>query len=554
MSGAAGYVSRPTEPFPYTPISSRVRRGAGGLALFAAAAVIVGWATDNEFLKGAGSPLTMKPNAAVGLIACSVGLLARGPAMRPLRIVAATLAALIGALTLSQHVIGWNLGIDELLFREAPGAFATTSPARMGPNASSSLTLAGTALLLLELRSQAAATAAQMLALLVIALASLALVGYIYGARQLYAATRYTAIAWPTALALLGIGLGLLSVRPAAPPVSALVSRGPGGIVARRMLLPALLLPVLLGYLRNLGEEVALYDAGLGTALLAIALCVIFATAIWATALRLDEADRERQIAQRERDQLLVRERAAREDAERASRLKDDFLATLSHELRTPLNAVVGWTEMMRTQVLRDEQRTHAMDLVARNGQLLVRLVEDLLDISRIVRGRLHLERTTTDMDAVVRRVTDGVAAQAGAAGVTLRLEAANAPVTVLGDPERLEQVVGNLLANALKFTGPGGSIDIAVRESEGFAVISVRDNGRGIAPEFLPYVFERFRQQDATSTREHGGLGLGLAIVHDLTKLHGGSVSAHSDGEGRGSTFTVRLPAAGAPPTASEP
>ena len=511
--------------------------------------VLVGWLLEIEALKGAGHSITMKPNAAIGLIACGIALLngscggSYAGWRRLLTLASGSLVIVLGASTLFQHLTGWNLGIDELLFREAPGAIGTASPNRMGPNASLSLCLAGFAFLLLQHRSERAARRAQALAFCMTVLAAIALVGYIYGAQQLYSATRYTGIAWPTALALLTIAIGILASRADTGPVSVLLSDGPGGMMARRVLVPAILLPVTLGYLRKTGEAANLYDAGLGGALLAVSVAMILAVAIWRAALRLDESNRARELAQRERDELLVRERAARDNAERASLLKDQFLATLSHELRTPLNAIVGWADILRSAPVDAERRLRGVEVIARNGQVLATLVEDLLDVSRIVSGKLRIRRETVDLAAITSSAVDDLMAAANAKRVTLRWQTGVESALVTGDPDRLQQAVGNVIGNAIKFTPEDGTIHVQLAAAEGMVTLTVRDDGLGIDPAFLPYIFDPFRQQDPSTTREHSGLGLGLSIVRDLIDLHDGKVTAFSEGRGKGSTFTIRLP-----------
>ena len=258
------------------------------------------------------------------------------------------------------------------------------------------------------------------------------------------------------------------------------------------------------------------------------------------------------------RRQQLVTEQAARVEAEAratreqaANRAKDDFLAVLSHELRTPLNSMLGWVRLLRAGGLDPSRTAHALEVIERNVAQQARLISDLLDVSRIVIGRLELSRQIVDLPALVAAVVDAVRPVAEAREITLtaRLDANAGPVH--GDPERLRQVVENIVGNAIKFTPRGGHVTIRLAREEG-ARLTVTDTGRGIEPEFLPHIFERFRQADSTSTRAHAGLGLGLAIVSHLVELHGGRVSAHSDGEGTGATFTVELPIVAVPGDAS--
>ncbi|HEU4368965.1 MAG TPA: ATP-binding protein [Methylomirabilota bacterium] len=240
---------------------------------------------------------------------------------------------------------------------------------------------------------------------------------------------------------------------------------------------------------------------------------------------------------------LLAREQRAREEAETANRLKDEFLATLSHELRTPLNAVLGWAVTLRTAQLDAATRTRALEAIERNARAQSQLIEDLLDISRIVTGKLRLDVRLVDPAAVVEAALDAVRPAARAKSIELIPVLSPCTGPVHGDPDRLQQVVWNLLTNAIKFTGAGGRIEVGLARTGSSVEITVTDTGQGIAPALLPFVFDRFRQADSSSTRSQGGLGIGLALVRNLTELHGGTVAAHSAGEGQGATFRVRLP-----------
>ncbi len=248
--------------------------------------------------------------------------------------------------------------------------------------------------------------------------------------------------------------------------------------------------------------------------------------------------------AQAERQQLLERERAARADAETANRTKDEFLAMVSHELRTPLNAIAGWTRiLLRTPENLDERTRRGLDTIDRNVRAQTQLIEDLLDVSRIVAGQMRLEVTSVEIAQVVEAAIDAVRLTADARGVVLRttMDAYLSPVA--GDADRLQQVVWNLLTNAIKFSPAGSEVGIAVRQGERDVTVVVTDTGQGISAEFLPLVFERFRQAEGTIARSSGGLGLGLAITRHLVELHGGTVQVTSEGPGRGATFTVSLP-----------
>ena len=240
----------------------------------------------------------------------------------------------------------------------------------------------------------------------------------------------------------------------------------------------------------------------------------------------------------------LAREQSARAEAEAANRLKDEFLATLSHELRTPLTAILGWARMLADGYVGEEKWDEAVGVICRNAKSQAQLVEDLLDVSRIITGKLRIDVRPVELAAVVEAAVTVVRPAAAAKGVQLQAAYDPGEGMISGDPDRLQQVVWNLLSNAVKFTPSGGRVQVRLRRSDSRIEISVSDTGQGIAAEFRPYVFDRFRQADMGTTRRHGGLGLGLAIVRHLVELHGGAVEAESPGEGLGATFTVSLPA----------
>ncbi|HXR93622.1 MAG TPA: HAMP domain-containing sensor histidine kinase [Steroidobacteraceae bacterium] len=267
----------------------------------------------------------------------------------------------------------------------------------------------------------------------------------------------------------------------------------------------------------------------------ALLMFVLSATLIMIIAARL------RQVEQR-RAELLALERQAREEAERAGRMKDEFLATLSHELRNPLSAIVGWAQVLHTQPL-PPQVVRGLEVIERNARAQTRIVDDLLDMSRISAGMARLDIRNVDLQKVVDAAILPIQPAAHAKRITIDRVAAASPLTASCDPDRLQQVIANLLTNAVKFTPEGGWIEVRLEHRPPHVEISVRDNGIGIDPGFLPFVFDRFRQADPSSTRQHSGLGLGLSICKQLVELHGGTIRASSDGTGKGSTFTIRLP-----------
>ncbi len=262
------------------------------------------------------------------------------------------------------------------------------------------------------------------------------------------------------------------------------------------------------------------------------------------TELQLEIAERMR--AEQERAEMLAREQEARKQAEEANRLKDEFLATVSHELRTPLTAIVGWTHLMRGGLLDQAGSERALETIERNARAQSQLIEDLLDISRIISGKLRLDVRPVDLTQVIEAAIDAVRPAATAKKIKLQTAFDPEVSLVSADPDRVQQVVWNLLTNAIKFTPQGGRVSVQLTHVSSSAQIIVSDTGEGISPEFLLFVFERFRQADGSNTRAHGGLGLGLAIVRHLIELHGGTVTVDSQGLGQGATFTVKLPSVG--------
>jgi hypothetical protein len=252
--------------------------------------------------------------------------------------------------------------------------------------------------------------------------------------------------------------------------------------------------------------------------------------------------------------QTEARLRTATEEGEQLNRLKDEFLAAVSHELRTPLQAMLGWARLLRLGQVPEERRQKALETIERNAQAQSVLIEDILDLSRIITGKERLRTATLDPAAIFRATVDGALPAAHAKQVKLDLALKGVLGTMRGDADRLRQVVWNLLNNAIKFTPPGGHVRVSAERGDGVLVLRVVDDGQGIDPQFLPFVFHRFQQGSAESYGSHGGLGLGLAIVHHIVELHGGTVAVHSEGEGRGSQFEVRLPLGLAPGGPSEP
>jgi signal transduction histidine kinase len=662
-----------------------VSRIASVAVMLVGALALAGWFFDSDLLKGVHAGITMKANAALAFLlsGASLWLLAGRPygswysrAGQAL----ALAAGAIGIATLSQHLVGWNLGIDQLLFVEAPGAVATTSPGRMGPPASASFTLAGIALLLLH--GGRLESFAQLLSIAIGLVALLAVTGYAYGAEQLYGVARYSGIALNTATALVALSIGLLASSMDRGLASVAAGERAGSVTARRLLPFAVVVPLLLGGFGVWLESAGLFDVRFSIAAVMIAIIIILATLIARTAIMLNRAERQKQeaeatvrermneletmmevlplgvfiatdasateitansaareilrlpqrdderplrtsleqatahyrvfrdgiglpaeelpirraahdgvvvkdmelefvfqdgtvkhgivtaaplldeqgkprgaiaalvdvtarkAAETERERLLAGEREARAEAQQANRTKDEFLATVSHELRTPLNAILGWTRILRNdRKLDDRTRKRALATIDSNCTAQAQLIEDLLDVTRVTAGNLRLDLQPVDLREIIETAVDAVRPAAEAKSIQLQTALESCGSEMRGDPARLQQVVWNLLANAVKFSAEGDSVQIRLTGDASETTIVVADEGEGIDPQLLPYVFERFRQANGRIMSRHGGLGLGLSIARTLVEMHGGTLEAASAGLGQGASFTVRLP-----------
>jgi signal transduction histidine kinase/DNA-binding response OmpR family regulator len=251
----------------------------------------------------------------------------------------------------------------------------------------------------------------------------------------------------------------------------------------------------------------------------------------------------ERKLAEEERAQMLIREQAARAEAEQANRTKDEFLATLSHELRTPLTAILGWSHLLQTKTLDQENMERALETIERNARSQSQLIDDLLDVSRIITGKLRIDMRPVELVSIIEAAIDSMRPTAQAKSIQFEVTCDKAASHVSGDSNRLQQIVWNLFSNAVKFTPEGGRVNVSLERSGDHAQIAISDTGQGIDARFLPFIFDRFRQADGSTTRKYGGLGLGLAIVRHLVELHGGTIKVYSDGVNKGATFTVLLP-----------
>jgi len=501
---------------------------------------VLGWALGMPALiTWNASGITIKFNTAVCAALAGAALLALMTGRLP-RVTRAlgVLVALVGALTLLEHLTGVNLGIDTLLFDEPAGALATTAPGRMGPPAATSFSLLGAGIVLAAARGARARRVASALALLPIVLAGLAIVGYLYGASQLFAVARFTGIAFQTATMIAALGVALLAAVPEHGLAAALRRDDPGGVMLRSLLAPMIVLSLTLGTLRLAGERAGLYDRAFGTALRTVVEIALLIGLGWWTAARVSRHARQA--------------RAAQEALREANQRKDEFLATLAHELRNPLAPLRTSLDLARRKSGDPAAIARAHAVMQRQLDQMVHLVDDLLDVSRIARGTIALRRQPIDVASVVDKAIETSRPVLEAFNHRLTVVQRPGPIVVNGDVTRLTQVVANLLNNAAKYTDAGGHIRIKIERAAGEVLIKVRDDGAGIPAELQPRLFEMFtRSGDGRDGGRAGGLGIGLALVRQLVESHGGSVGVQSpppaapDGEapGRGSEFVVRLP-----------
>ncbi|MBS0188061.1 MAG: response regulator [Planctomycetes bacterium] len=511
---------------------------AGVFSALSGLVTLVGWYGNVPRLTDwGGDNISMFPNTAVcaTVLGLSIALLARGEGTwrRPGANLLALIATAIGVLTLFEHATSRDLGIDRLLIERDWGQNAAAAPMRMGIPGSVSYTLLGLGVVLTGLGALARRIATA-LGLVCLFIAALSLIGYLYNANTLYALPRITGIAKQTAITVVALGIGMVALVPEWGLAELMSRRDGGGLMARRLLPVFLLVAIVLGWLRVAGQQAGLYDSAFGTAVRTLVEIILFSVMVKWTA---DSLSRTESELRRNREQLGD----ALGQAQRVARVKDEFLATLSHELRTPMTAILGWTHILRRGSAEPGDVTKGLEVIERNAKLQSQMIDDLLDMSRILSGKVRLNLQTLDMAEVVRNAVDVIGPGAQAKGV--HLEVTNPHLAMSGDPARMQQILVNLLSNAVKFTPKGGRVWVVARSVEGRLEIEVSDTGVGIKPEFLPHVFERFRQQDVATTRKYGGLGIGLAIVRQLVELHGGTVTVASDGEGKGARFLVRLP-----------
>ena len=502
----------------------RLSAGLGLYAFIAGAISLSGWVFNIPRLTDwLDDGISVQPNTAVliALAGAAVMLLQYGY-NRTTLILGGTVF-LGGALNLLQYMTGADFGFNhQLLFGREWGHTATVMRGRFGPPASVSFILIGISLVLLSNSDKSRHGYAVNLSLAVTLLMMFSLLGYLFEARNFYAIPWLSAIALPTAIAFMVLAVGVITSVPQHQPMLLLNERSSAGSMARTMLPIVIAIIPLFIWLRTKGYEHKLFDLGTSRALGAAILMLSIVGLMWVALLAL----RRREQHERETD-----------------RRKDEFLATLAHELRNPLAPISNATSMLKLSQYDPVATARATDVIERQTAQLVRLVDDLLDLSRVNSGKMELRCEPIELAPVIQQAVETCSVMIESAGQTLTVELPQQPIYLDADPVRLSQVVSNLLNNACKFAKRGGSINLIVERQENQVVIKVKDSGIGIASDKLAFIFEMFSQVDQSLERAQSGLGIGLTLSKRIVELHHGSIEAFSDGLDKGSEFVVRLP-----------
>ena len=532
---------------------------ASGVGLATAAVVLAGWALDLPALRRFGAGYTsMNPLGACCLAAAAFCLaLLRNPGTTGFRKVGAqvlaSLVAAVGALKLLGIMTGWEWALDQWLFTPLVASTSEVQ-SRIAVRMAICLLLAGLALLFIDVETRRGRRPAEFLALGVIILGGLALFGYSYGLFVYYEASASIPLSIPGGIGFVAVGVGILLARPDRGGMAVVTSETSGGLLARLLLPLGVLLPMLLGAVRIGGENAGWYSTRIGIGLFATGFIALFLAAVWWTALLLFRSDTRRKEAEERVGQVNaeLEQRVADRTAElsrvndelrQANRAKDDFLAALSHELRTPLTPVLMSAAMLETDATLDPEQREQLAMMRRNVELEARLIDDLLDLTRITRGKLELHRGSADIHALLKHTEQIVRSDARDKGVALHLRLEARDHMSSGDAARLHQVFWNMVKNAIKFTPAGGEITVwTANSSSGRIRIEVSDTGAGIDPAFVPLIFNPFAQGNRQAAGATSGLGLGMSISRTIVELHGGTIEARSEGLGKGSTFAVEL------------
>jgi signal transduction histidine kinase len=531
---------------PAIPVSMAI----GGVVVVVGVIVLLSWVFGLPGLNRIHPILgAMSSHAALSLTLAGLGLtLVRDECTRDWKCwgarVFASAVVLIALLTLAASY-GWGVGFEVSLQGPLGQALFARMPV---PSALAFLAL-GLAILLVDIEvngwrpSEFLCFGAALISLL-------ALVAFVFSFVSVFEIANRRPLAFHTVLLLLALAFGILIARPRRGLMALATDPGVVGVMVRRLVPAAVGIPVVVGWLIVEGERGGLYRSFLTLPYYAVSIMLVFGGLIWLTAGSLHRIDVRRQDVEAqvrglntELEAALAREHRARREAEEASHLKDEFLMTVSHELRTPLTAICGWARMLSTDMVPPEQRANALATIERNAHAQTRLVNDLLDASRAIAGKVRVQMRVVNLSEVILSAIEALHPALDAKGLHLEASVDDNVGHMLADPDRVQQIVSNLVSNAIKFTPDGGSIEVRVARVDTQAEIAVSDTGVGIEPEFIPFLFDRFRQGESGARRRFGGLGLGLAIVRDLVHLHGGTVTAESRGAGKGATLRVLLP-----------
>lgn len=505
---------------------------AGWFTLLGGLVSFLGWAGDwRRLTDWIDSGISIQPNATLAVILAGASLVLLEYGHRRVVTVLGILVGLLGATALIQYVTPLDLRwLNTLLvFGREWGRTGVMSPGRMGPPGSSCWTLIGIALFLLSRGPRWSRRAVPILGLGTMGIATLAITGYLYHASVFYAEPTLTVIALQTAVFILAVSIGLVASVPESGPTRLLRDDGTAGYIARRATPLILAVAFILGLLRLIGQQAGLFDLTTGTAARTLVeAALLLGILFWSLV-----------IIRRQEDIL----RESRERLREADRRKDEFLATLAHELRAPLAPMRNTLEILTRLGDGNPLQRQARETMQRQLRHLVRLVDDLIDVNRIAHDKIELRKEPVDLASVLHQALEATQPLVQSADVRLRVQLPPEPLYLDADPMRLAQVFGNVLTNACKYTPAGGEILVLVAHARGEAVVCVKDTGIGIPAHQLQRIFELFAQVDSSLEKTHGGLGIGLTLVKQLVELHGGSVSARSEGPGRGSEFVVRLP-----------
>jgi signal transduction histidine kinase len=506
---------------------------------------LAGWTFGIDVMQRLGlGQIHMLPITAVTFVIASVSLWMQRVTARetgyPQSIGARALALIvltIGLVTLGERVWGWDAGIDTLFFHESLARLPYQPIGRMATNSAITFSLVGAALFLLDGQTRRIRQIAHWFSTLGIAIASLALIGHLYGATALFKMDVAAAMAVSSACAFFTLSVGILSARPGASWAGRIVSRTGTGMLARRLLLALTIVPVILGWMFILARQHTMVSREVGIAILVVVMSVIQLTVLVRAAAIVQRGERAQAMA-------LEHAAAARDEAQRANRAKNDFLAVMSHELRTPLNAIIGYGSMLRDGIPDPPtaSQRQQVERIGASAKHLLALIDEVLTLSRLELGRERITPTTIGVGTLVEEAAAMMEPEARKKGLALSLMVPEREITMVTDAGKLRQALVNLLGNAVKFTDRGEvRIHARAERDDEEIVFEIHDTGIGISPEHLPRVFEAFWQVDQAPTRRVGGTGLGLHVTQRLARLLGGDVSARSVA-GEGSCFTIRV------------